>query len=219
MGPSKQRFGVHKGIICHKSKFFNAAFNSSFSEAVNGIVELVEEEPEIFDIAHSWLYTNELTRSEGGEDVPCLKIQLADLFVLADKLDMPLLCNKAIDVLKSTFLETNVVPGVPLIEIAYTKTPKNSPLRKLFVATITFSPRSWANLATKRRETYLEYPEFLFDVSVALQKQITQRPASIADAPFLKDNSFHQRAEGEKDCSGTVVPPSSKGTVAPPHTP
>lgn len=208
MGPSKQRFSVHKGLICHRSKFFNAAFNSSFSEALNGIVELTEEEPEIFDIAHSWLYTNELTWSEGGKDVPCSCMQLTDLFVLADKLDMPLLCNKAIDTLKSKFLKAACTPRVTLIDIAYTKTPENSPLRKFFVAMKTFNAKDWASAVTNNREEYLKYPEFLFDVSLALQKKITMS-ASIAEAPFLKDNSFHQDADGEKDCSRTVVPPTS----------
>lgn len=209
VGPSKQRFSVHKGLICHKSKFFSAAFNSSFSEAVNGIVELVEEEPEIFDIAHAWLYTNELTWSEGGKDVPCLVRQLSDLFVLADKLDMPLLCNKAIDGLKSKFLETEYMPSVTLINTAYTKTPESSPLRKLYVAVMTFDDRQWLVRATKHREGFLKYPEFLIDIAGALQKQITRRPTSLANAPFLKDCSFHQHAEGEKDCSGKVVPPTS----------
>ena len=145
-----------------------------------------------------------LTRSEGGKDVPCYSKQLAELFVLGDKLDMPLLCNKAIDNLKSYFLEVYRTPGVTLIDIAYTKTPENSPLRKLFVATITFNPGQWAQLAAEHREEYLKYPEFLFDISVALQKQITQK-RRFAEAPFFKDNSFHQDVEGEKDCSGTVT--------------
>lgn len=201
MGPSKQRFGVHKGLICAKSRFFNAAFNGSFSESLNGVVELVEEDPDIFDIMHVWFYTNELTRSEGGKDVPCSNLQLAELFVLADKLDMPTLCNKTIDGLKSTFLK-NKVPGVALIAIAYTKTPENSPLRKLFVAAMTFISKHWLQFATN----YREYPDFVFDISLALQKQIPPVPASLADAPFLKDCSFHQHAEGEKDCSGVLVP-------------
>ena len=162
-------------------------------------MELVEEEPDIFDIAHAWLYTSELTWSKDGEDVPCNYIQLADLFVLADKVDMPSLCNKAIDGLKSIILEGKSVPGATLVNIAYTKTPENSPLRKHCVAAITFRSKNWCAKASKDREKYLAYPEFLFDVSLALQKQITQMPASIADAPFLKDNSFHQPAEDERD--------------------
>lgn len=205
VGPSKQRFGVHKGLICAKSKFFYAAFNGSFSEAGLGIVELVEEDPGIFDIAHVWLYTNELTRSEGGKDVPCSYVQLTDLFVLADKLDMPSLCNKAIDVLKSNLLEDKCVPSPGVIGIAYTKTPENSPLRKLFVAAITCRSTNWLIYAPKNREKYLKYPEFLFDASLALQKQITQSQG-FADAPFWIECSFHQHAEGEKDCSEAVVP-------------
>lgn len=75
----------------------------------------------------------------------------------------------------------------------------------------TFVPQTWRYLAPEFREEFVKCPDFLFDVSMALEKQITHRPTSTRDGPFLKDFcSFHQHAEGEKDCLGKIVPRSQK---------
>ena len=164
---------------------------------------LTEEDPEIFDIVHTWLYTHQLTQSNNGQDVGCSFSQIAEVFVLADKLEMPTLCNMAIDKLK----HKEKLPSAKTIIRTYATTPENAIIRKLLVALFTFSSINWRNLAPKFRTTFVKCPDFLFDVSMALEKKITHRPASIRDAPFLKDPcSFHRHAEGEKDCSGKIVP-------------
>ena len=211
VGRSKQRFSVHKGLVCHRSKFFDAAFNGSFSEASTGIVTLTEEDPEIFDIVHTWLYTNQLTQSKDGQDVECSFEQCRDVFVLADRLVMPLLCNMAIDWLKDFYLHEDVLPSAAVIIGTYAITPENSVIRKLLVALITFAPTNWRHFSLVRRKEYVKCPDFLLDVSIALEKQITHRPAKVKDAPFFKEPcSFHHHAEGEKDCSGKIVPRSGE---------
>lgn len=88
---------LHKGMISRYSKYFRAAFNGSFKEASSGVVSLPEEYPETFDIVHTWLKANELTQSEDGEDIDCTSLQLVNVFIFADKYDMPELRNEAID--------------------------------------------------------------------------------------------------------------------------
>ena len=172
---------------------------------------LTEEDPNLFDIVHTWLYTKQLTQSKDGQDVECSSVQLRNIFALADRLVMPLLCNMAIDGLKNFYLHNTKVPSTATIIETYATTPEHSVLRKLLVATITFAPHNWQYRALKRRKEFVKCPDFLFDVAMALEKQITHRPASVKDAPVLKDPcSFHQHAEGEKDCSGKIVPRSGK---------
>ena len=168
---------------------------------------LTEEDPEVFDIVHTWLYTHQLTQSNNGRDLVCSFSQLADVFVLADKLEMLPLCNMAIDKLK----RKERLPSANIIIKTYATTPPNSVIRKLFVALITFSPENWRYYALVRRKEFVKCPDFLFDVSMALEKQITQRPARVKDALFLKEPcSFHQHAEGEHDCLGAIVPRSGE---------
>lgn len=100
-------------------------------------MELAEEDPEIFDIAHAWLYTTKLTQSKDGEDIGCWPGQLGDLFNLADRLGMPSLCNNAIDDLRSCFWKSRSVPSSNIITNAYANTLENSVLRKLFVGMMT----------------------------------------------------------------------------------
>ena len=100
-----------------------------------------------------------------------------------------------------------MIPDAQSIVRIYAITPQNSVLRNLFVAIVAFVPQTWRSLGLEDREFLVQCPDFLFDVSMALKKRITNGPASIKDAPFLKDPClFHQHAEGEKDCSGKIVP-------------
>ncbi|KAF6229641.1 hypothetical protein HO173_011496 [Letharia columbiana] len=215
VGPYKVRFGVHKGLISKYSKYFNAAFNGSFSEAVNGVVVLPKESSRNFEIMHTWLYTNELTQTVGGKDAACGPDQLADAFIFGDKYDMPLLRNKAIDVIASNYSSPVVVVGC--IAHAYANTTAGSPLRRLLAAMFTAKPTLWIWVAGKATETFLECPEFLFDVAMELAKSgnnAQTKGMNLNDAPFKKDLcAFHEHAEGEKDCSGTIVSLPGK-----PHT-
>ena len=101
---------------------------------------LTEEDPDLFDIVHTWLYTNQLTQSKDGQDIVCSYSQIWDLFVLADKLDMPSLCNMAIDILKDAFLQTKRIPRTSIVIKTYAITSEFSNLRKLLVAIITCAP-------------------------------------------------------------------------------
>ena len=90
---------------CKQSKFFEAAFNGSFAEASNGIVNLPEELPRTFEIVHTWLYTGELTRAIGTEDVECTPNHNIELYVFGDKYTMPKLWTKAMDQLLRDYEE------------------------------------------------------------------------------------------------------------------
>ena len=134
---SRKRSLIRK-VQCNQSKFFEAAFNGSFAEASNGVVNLPEELPRTFEIVHTWLYTGELTRAIGTEDVECTPNHNIELYVFSDKYTMPKLCIKAMDQLLRDYEEKGVVETN--MAFVYRKTVGGSPLRRLFVAIITCVP-------------------------------------------------------------------------------
>lgn len=83
-----------KGLHCKQSKFFEAAFNKSFAEASNSAINLPKELPRTFEIVHTWLYTGQLTRAMGTEDVECTPNHNIELYIFGDKHAMTNLCNQ-----------------------------------------------------------------------------------------------------------------------------
>ncbi|KAL2050170.1 hypothetical protein ABVK25_009531 [Lepraria finkii] len=53
VGPEKKDFGVHKGLICPRLKYFQAALNGSFSETSSGVIGLPEDIVVVFKIVHA----------------------------------------------------------------------------------------------------------------------------------------------------------------------
>lgn len=56
VGPGKQRFEIHKGLICSRSDFFKAALTGNFKEA-DGTIALPDHDPATFKYFVYWLYT------------------------------------------------------------------------------------------------------------------------------------------------------------------
>lgn len=48
--------------MCQVSRFFDAAFNGSFSEASSRIVELHDEDQDTFELVYKWCYTKDNTQ-------------------------------------------------------------------------------------------------------------------------------------------------------------
>lgn len=134
MGPDKKDFGIHKGLLCRRSRFFKAACNGSFSEASKGTVELPEEDVETFAIVYTWLYSGKITLEKDGKDVACACFHFAQLWIFGDKFDMPSLCDEAIDGILHEYQDKNVIMMAYARPI-YSSTAKDSMLRKALVAT------------------------------------------------------------------------------------
>lgn len=64
VGPGKPRvFGMHKALLCHHSLYFKAALTGNFKEAADAVIELDEEDPEVFSWFNDWLYTGTLYKT------------------------------------------------------------------------------------------------------------------------------------------------------------
>lgn len=63
--PDTQTFSILKSLVCHKSPFFRAAFEGSFSEAESQTMTLEDVEPKIFGLMVDWLYTQKVEKEFG----------------------------------------------------------------------------------------------------------------------------------------------------------
>ncbi|KAL8787312.1 MAG: hypothetical protein Q9213_002303 [Squamulea squamosa] len=152
VGAARVPFVVHKGLICSKSNFFNAAFNGFFREATTQSVYLREDSPEDFDIIHKWLYT-----------------------VLGDKFDLAEVCDSALVHMSDLTAERQKISTGTVMSI-YERTGPNSQLRRFLVAVLMQNFQHNIDEVTIHNPHALTgCPEILVDL-LASVKQQTQSP-------------------------------------------
>jgi hypothetical protein len=69
VGPDKQEFCIHKGVLCSNSSYFARALSGNFQEAHTNAVELDDVHVLLFKIFVAWLYTGKLTYESSDQDV------------------------------------------------------------------------------------------------------------------------------------------------------
>ncbi|KAF2650755.1 hypothetical protein K491DRAFT_761531 [Lophiostoma macrostomum CBS 122681] len=68
--PPKQRsFAVHEGVICARSDFFRRAMNGDWSESQQRLVTLSAEDPDVFGVYLTHVYTGRLPSMNGQYDI------------------------------------------------------------------------------------------------------------------------------------------------------
>lgn len=65
----KQKFCIHKKLICKSSKFFDRAFNGGFMEATTGELDLPEDNPVIFEHFVGCLYRTNVDYSDDDQSL------------------------------------------------------------------------------------------------------------------------------------------------------
>ncbi|KAI9877699.1 MAG: hypothetical protein M1830_003106, partial [Pleopsidium flavum] len=96
VGSEAQPLKVHRDLICFYSHFFRAALRSPFKKSLDGKVHLPDDPVEVLELFMRWLYTQKLTNGE-CEPRNLSRTLLFDLYVFADKCDIPQLQNKVVD--------------------------------------------------------------------------------------------------------------------------
>ncbi|KAI9053315.1 hypothetical protein LZ554_002278 [Drepanopeziza brunnea f. sp. 'monogermtubi'] len=82
VGPKRKKFVLHKTLLCNSVDFFNGAFNSSFKEGCEGVMNLPEDKPAAFAIFVKWLCTRRIPRGRTQSYLD----SLVDLYIFADKI-------------------------------------------------------------------------------------------------------------------------------------
>jgi hypothetical protein len=84
--------------LCKSSPFFDKAFNGDFWEAETQTMILEDIEPSIFGLFICWLYSGYVALRkvglEGEETLTQTPVQLAKLWVIAERLVLPKLQNR-----------------------------------------------------------------------------------------------------------------------------
>ncbi|SLM40622.1 BTB/POZ-like [Lasallia pustulata] len=114
VGPQKQKFSIHKNLLCHYSSYFNVSLNGSFKEAQKGSMELLNDDPVLFEIFKTWLYSKKLVKDCDGDEVICSASDLVRLHVLGDLRGISQLKTAVIDELVSLQKQCNTVPVIEI---------------------------------------------------------------------------------------------------------
>lgn len=206
VGADKKRFAIYKGLICHHSKFFRRALNDSSLAASNKGIELSDVSLAIFELIYIWLNHGEFTQSVGAHDIPCTTTQVTWLYIHGEKLEMPKLCNKAVDVLVQSYRNE----GIPLLDLSqiYQHTPLTSHLRRLVLTLYTIDPsQTWQALENAKQDA-LSCPEFLFDICQVLAQDFENVPGMVNAGieRIIEPSNYQQDMGGEANATSLLRP-------------
>jgi len=129
IGTTKKEFTIYTEIATRSSKFFQAALNRNWKEKKDNRIVLAEVHPDVFEGYLQWLNTGVITSS-----FPISKptmFDLAELYILGDFLDDASFRNAVLDDLMTSAYD--MWPGICSVNLAWSNTPKDSPLRALIL--------------------------------------------------------------------------------------
>ena len=128
---NNQIFRVHKGFLSFYSGYFKAALEGAWAESSSGIIKLEIEDPLVFERFVHWLYTNKITddTQKAGFGI------IIDLWLFADRREIPLLMNEMIDALHKEIADSWLMPTLCLHK-AYENTTEGSSLRRMLMWTM-----------------------------------------------------------------------------------
>lgn len=199
-GPNGTPFTAHKDLVCKLCPVFRAAFNGPMIEGETQTYILEDNTPACIRSLVKWFYSSSLDhleqvafrklRSPGPGPVgktraiikspkPAEDMLLCELYVLADKLLIPRLCNQIINEIEELRFFYKVTP-TKCLEYVYENTAEDSPLRRLMVQQCAFHvPAEWYE------EKPAHFPkDFLLDLTQTLLSEIPA--ARVADVARVR---------------------------------
>jgi hypothetical protein len=129
----KRIFYVDHGLLTFYSGYFKAALSGRWTSAEDDAIKLDTEAPRTFERFVSWLYTRSIT-DDDDEKANCQLI--IDLWLFADRREIPLLMNEMLDALKDRIVTEKTIPTT-LLGTTYERTMPGSALRRMIVHAIT----------------------------------------------------------------------------------
>lgn len=128
VGPTQERFGIHKSLLCHHSSYFKAALEGGFEESETQVINLKDEDPKVFWGFNEWLYSGTVAHQRYATNEKWSA--LLDLYVFAEKRIVPKLQNALIDAMINLCGEIESYPKTE-IHLAWVNTATSSPLHEL----------------------------------------------------------------------------------------
>ena len=203
VGPSKVKFGIHKGLLCHHSSYFKAALTEGFKEALEGTIALDEDRVDVFKVFNTWLYTGTLCAHEGWTELKNDHNFLTKLYLFSDKRGVPALQNDSIDVIIDGYLRLDLIPCYDICHI-WENTVDSSKLRKLVVDFWVRNADFQSVFHLCEKNKHAMFPQdFLFDVLSAISeaKKVLKFQTLETLDPICKDRcDYHIHGKDEPRC-------------------
>ena len=221
VGAAKNKFYIHRDLLCEASPFFNAAFrgDGNFQESQTQSMDLEEDDVEVFAVITQWMYTKACNlpdicaeKEVGGSEPYFMRV--ATVYAAAEKYGIVMLKNALVDSLFSA-AQSQPRPRHPTLKVIgyiYSTTPPGSPLRKLMVAWQTWHAfRAWFEFENTPARL-AEIPEFAADLACSMGMR---HYGNVNSSPFTgKSDVFHEQmpksreqrvlsAEGMEDIGNT----------------
>jgi len=204
---STKDFSVHEELVRANSPFFEAALGREWKEAVEGVVTLPDDNPEIFGIYVQWLYCGQIfsqVQGKEGEKVDAARWieewnRLDQCYALGDKLQDTDFKDCIVDASmeKTRWDKLEFLGFGPII---YTSSAEKSPVRKLPVELAL----RWPDSALEKYCIQQRQPHdnFTADLMLALSKR-TQAERN-SPCPYWSDPCrYHEHTPLNKPCHKT----------------
>lgn len=228
VGPDKQKFVIHRTLLCSKSQYFTKALTGSFEESQTGIVILEDISPVLFQILVTWLhngkiiYTASDERSNIKQDFASLECSmgeserwkfnhedpstwpthvLVELFIFADRLDIKGLGIDVIDALKGSVDSSTYSLHTPAYDYINSNTTATSPLRRFVVDQLAYD----ANHSPANANFWRALPhDMTIEVLITLGQRVSHRLCSSCYRRGLswndvRYNPFQPQPHGAQD--------------------
>lgn len=202
VGPEKQMFGIHRGLICKTSSFFRNVFKSNIKPEPsadysvtkgNGstILHLAKDSLNAFKRFNTWLYSKDIiVEGESHKDIEWEA--LVSLYLFAAHRSIPGLQNAVIDASILKHNQAAVLPGTPHINRLYAFNVHAPLYRSLFIDMFSQATQSLHHvIATNRGYN----PQFLAGIVMRLS-QLRE-----ADREIHKQRSKKRK----RDADGNVI--------------
>lgn len=146
--PGRRDFVVHECFLVSRSEFFRRSMNGKWEESESKVVNLLDDEPDIFSLYMSLVYTGKLPiKHEDSDDLPQEKKKemleeqydrLFHLYVLSEKLQDPAAKDASTTAIFEIFEneklgDDHCLPTFSTMSMVFECTPEGCPARRLVV--------------------------------------------------------------------------------------
>ncbi|KAF2493990.1 hypothetical protein BU16DRAFT_582997 [Lophium mytilinum] len=144
VGQQKKVFRIHKGVLSYHSSYFAAALEGQFKEGNTGVVELEDDEVEVFHAFYCWIYTRRLrdplssplhkdALPQNSAETTLSDLLLCKIYIFGDMRGIPGLQNNALDALHKNILLSWRTLSASIVNYVYSNTVEKSQLRCFIV--------------------------------------------------------------------------------------
>ncbi|KAF7929325.1 uncharacterized protein EAE98_005244 [Botrytis deweyae] len=211
IGKEKQKFTLHKQLLCESVDYFRGAFSvGGFQESHSSCMDMPEDDPEAFELFLHWLYRGEVRRATKLTDID----QFLKLYVFSEKLCLNEVANKTMDAIQEMNYDLYTLPKCSLEQLdgVWRNTSSTSPLRKWLIHLLVYNVWDHEGSGTPEKKTFPLKTEELISLWQLFKDHedlyasfFTQLHKHAADNPppfgfDFNDSSpcaYHRHSEGE----------------------